>query len=351
MQVLSRSGEATAPTAAICIGTYNQSQYLRRSIFSALEQTYPVQEVWVSDDASTDETPEMMSEICALHPQVRYYRQPVNLGLPGNISWLLSQPSTALIVRLDSDDYMEPDYVAVLAGLMKQYPEAGYAHCDVNEIDIEGVVRRIRRLARRNTYESPELSLRRSASGYRAAANCILYRAAAIKEANYYRPTLAWKYCEDWHLIIRLAINGWGNVHAPRVLTNYRMWEDAGGVRASRKMAEVRETAEIYNTLLAPEFARHGWSLAPLRRNMRLKALDYVDALDSPRFNEHDREEYKHLLRSLGDSPRLSLAIFLAEHGLNPLFRLLTRMRIGVKDLVKCALRRFGTTNMRKGIH
>ena len=121
---------------------------------------------------------------------------------------------------------MEPDYVAVLAELMVSYPGAGYAHCDVNEIDSKGTVQRLRRLARTNTFEPPEEALKRSASGYRAAANCILYRAAALRDAEYYRRTLTWKYCEDWHLIIRLAINGWGNVYAPRFLTNYRVWDD-----------------------------------------------------------------------------------------------------------------------------
>ena len=42
---------ATSPTVAVCIGTYNQAQYLRGSIESALAQTYPIQEIWVADDA------------------------------------------------------------------------------------------------------------------------------------------------------------------------------------------------------------------------------------------------------------------------------------------------------------
>jgi glycosyltransferase involved in cell wall biosynthesis len=330
---------SSQPSVAVCIGTYNQSQYLKSSIASALAQTYPIAEIWVSDDASTDDTEAVMREICAEHPQVRYYRQPVNLGLPGNISWLLSQPSTELIVRLDSDDRMEPDYVAVLAALMARHPQAGYAHCDVHEIDIEGRVRRVRRLMRTVEYESPETALERSASGYRAAANCILYRADAIRAADYYRPTLKWRYCEDWNLIVRLAIAGWGNVYAPKVMSNYRVWDDGKGVRASRKMAEVRETAEVYKTLLIPEYERRGWSIAPLTRNMRSKAVGFADALDSPQFSEEDRRQYKVLLRELGASASLSLAILLAESGLNPAVRSWTRVRRRFRDGVKRVVR------------
>lgn len=326
-------------TAAICIGTYNQAQYLRGSIESAIAQTYPIQEIWVSDDASTDNTDAVMHELCAQYPQLRYYRQPVNLGLPGNISWLLSQPQTDLIVRLDSDDRLEPDYVAVLAKLMQKYPQAGFAHCDVNEIDIEGGVRSVRRLMRTNEYESPDQALKRSASGYRAAANCILYRAKAIREVDYYRPTLSWRYCEDWDMILRLTIAGWGNVYARQVLSNYRVWDDGKGVRASRKMAEVRETAEIYKNRLIPEYQRRGWSIAPLTKNMRAKAVRFTEALDSPRFSSEDREEYKRLLLNLGASPKLSLAIGMAENGLNPVARFWSRTRIGLKDKAKQVFR------------
>lgn len=328
-----------AQTVAVCIGTYNQAQYLRQCIESVVSQTHPIQEIWVSDDASTDNTPEVMEAICKLHPAVRYYRQPVNLGLPAHLSWLLSQPSTDLIVRLDSDDFMEPDYVAVLTRLMAEHPEAGYAHCDVNEVDIKGEVRRVRRLARANPYESPEETLKRSASGYRSAANCILYRSAAIRDAGYYQPTLTWKYCEDWHMIIRLAMNGWGNAYAPQVLTNYRVWDDPEGVRASRIMAHAREVREIYDTLLIPEFKRRGWGLAPLRRNMRRRAAGFAGALDSPLFGEKERELFKSHLRELGECPWLSLRIYLAGVGLNPLFRSVEAAKIRTKDLVKSCLR------------
>jgi glycosyltransferase involved in cell wall biosynthesis len=322
-------------SVAICIGTYNQAQYLRRSIASARAQTYPVQEIWVSDDSSSDESDAVMQSVCAEHPQIRYHRQPANLGLSGNLSWLLSQPRTDLIVRLDSDDRLEPDYVAVLANLMREYPNAGYAHCDVNEIDDGDQLRKVRRLMRSDSFESAEQALKSNASGYRVAANCILYRASAIEQVGYYRPNLSWRFCEDWDMILRLILAGWGNVYAPQVLSNYRVWDDGKGVRASRKMAEVRETALIYKSRLIPEFTNRGWDIAPLARQMRSRAVEFADAIDSPNLTAEDRKEYKRLLRDLGASRRLSLAIRLADLGLNPLIRVWVRANWGFRHLVK----------------
>jgi GT2 family glycosyltransferase len=92
---------------------------------------------------------------------------------------------TDLIVRLDSDDRLEPDYVKVLVELMRQHPQAGFAHCDVGELDKDNRRPRIRRLRRTKTFESGDEALRSNATGYRTAANCILYRAQALRDVNH----------------------------------------------------------------------------------------------------------------------------------------------------------------------
>ena len=252
-------------SVAVCIGTYNQAQYLNGAIASVLAQSYPVQKIWVSDDASTDGTDAVMQEICAQHPKINYYRQPINLGPTENLSWVLAQPSTDLIVRLDSDDFMGPDYVKVLVRMMVEFPEAGYAHCAVNEIDINGEIRRVRRLKRSKTYETPEESLKRSASGFRVAANCILFRAAALKQANYYYANASWKGAEDWDLSVRMAILGWGNVYSSTPLTNYRFWVDSELVRFKRRVQEIECVTKMYKETLEPEYIKRGWRTGILR--------------------------------------------------------------------------------------
>jgi hypothetical protein len=140
-------------------------------------------------------------------------------------------------------------------------------------------------------------------------------------------------------MVLRMADLGWGNVYAPKVLSNYRVWDDAQGVRAKRKMSEVMTTIDIYNGTLIPAYKRRNWSIAPLQRNMRLKAIQFADAIDSPLFTEQDRVDYKALLKKLSDSKGLSLAIAVADMGLNPLVRLWARIRLRAKDAAKVILR------------
>ena len=327
-------------TVAVCIGTFNQAQYLRDCIQSVLTQTYPIHEIWVSDDASTDETERIVADLAAELPILHYYRQPSNLGLSGNLSWVLAQPQTDLVVRLDSDDRLEPEYVGVLASLMTKYPSAGFAHSDVFEMNGDGVRERVRRLSRTSEFESAEEALLRSATGFRVAANCLMFRTSALAQADYYRPTPGWSAGEDWSLCIRLAANGWGNVYSPRPLTNYRTWTDVLNTRAARVIQEVSNLRSIYEDSLMPEYLKRGWNTKILRKNMRIRAVAFAMWLDSPVFSDTDRESYKARMRELGDSLRLSLAIAVAEAGLNPVRRVLWRAEVHLRDGVKACLSR-----------
>ena len=281
-----------------------------------------------------------MKDFCRRHPTIRYHRNTLNRGIAENLSFALAQPSADLIARVDSDDRMEPEFVATLAALMSEYPQAGYGHADVCEIDSNGAPTRMRRLHRSAAYETPEESLRRNAQGYRVAADCILFRAQALKQANYYRPNSSWKSAEDWDLSIRMAILGWGNVYAAAPLACYRVWDDSDLARFRRRVPEIECVTRVYKDTLEPEYIRRGWSTRVLRTNMRRRAVAYADALDSPLIGPAECEIYKARLRELGDSPSLSLAIFLAEKGFNPLLRRARRAEIRIKDFVKSVLRR-----------
>lgn len=335
----SNSPGAPALTVAICIGTYNQGQYLRGSIESALAQTYPIQEIWVADDCSTDDTQAIVEEYTRQSPKIHYFRHPENVGPARNLSWVLGRPETDLVVRLDSDDRLEAEYVAVLAELMRQYPQAGYAHCDVWETDGEGARRRVRQLTRTVAYEDAESALKSNSMGFRTAANCLMFRASAIKEADYYMAHPTWKASEDWDLALRMAVNGWGNVYAPKILTNYRQWDDPLGARAYRKIQEVSSNNTIYREVLIPEYQKRGWNIEPLLRNMRRKAIGFADALDSPQFSAQDRADYKVYLKELGDSQALRVAIAIADMGFNPLVRKWNHAQKRLKDVVKRVLR------------
>ncbi len=334
-----RKTSSTKPTVAVCMGTYNAAEYLEESIASALAQTYPIVGIWVSDDASSDETDARMRGLCAKYPQIRYHRQEKNLGPGGNLSWVLAQPEAEYIVRLDSDDRLEPKYIEKLVEAMERHPQAGFAHCDVWEMDGHGQRTRHRRLTRTFEFEDGDSMLRSNASGYRVAANCILYRKEAIHAVNYYQANEGWRTCEDWDMCLRMAAAGWGNVYVPETLTNYRVWDDPGGVRARRKISEATTNNLIFRNTLMPAYRKRGWSVHPLEVTMRRRAAAFCDALALPIFSPEEQAEYIRLLRELGDGPRLHTALLLWRLGLSPLIARWLRLKIAAKDAVKLIIR------------
>jgi len=321
------------PSVAICIPTYNQSPYLEGAVRSALAQAHP-SEVWVSDDASTDETPAVMARMLQEYPQIKHVRQKQNLGMSGNPRWIVQQPDTEYIVKLDSDDELSPDYVEKLLQVLKVNPSAGYAHAAVQEIDGQGGKQRIRFLARNPGCQSAEDSLHACVLGYRVAANICMFRRIALQQVDYYRNDLS--FADDWDLAVRLADAGWGNVYVNEVLANYRVWDTP--IRSRRKLAEVEGCRRVIEDSLVPAFARRNWSLKPIQKSRRRLALRHTECLRSNQFSETERSELRGALCQLGDSYALRWKFRWVHTPLAPLFQFPSNLMVSAKGWSKSVL-------------
>lgn len=321
------------PTVAVCIPTYNQAKFLEEAVLSACRQDYDNLQVWVSDDASADDTSEVMARLCKQWPQVRYHRQPINMGIAENSSWLLRQPQTDLLVRLDSDDLLAPGYIRTLAPLLEQYTDAGYAHTSIQLIDDQGRHQQVRRLIRSTGYQDADAALRASVSGYRTAGNILMFRTEALKRLNFYegRP----EFVEDYDLSIRMADAGYGNVYAEDVLASYRIWTDDGQKRLKRKHLQLTGYIRIFEESLTPAFQRRGWNTRLLEKQRHLLARGHASYCYSSFFSQDERAELTSLLLQLGDSTTLRLQLIALKHGLAGPFNFYNRVQGIVRTLVK----------------
>ena len=320
------------PPVAICIPTYNQAPYLEMAVRSALVQTYPC-EVWVSDDASTDQTPAIMARLLEQFPQIKYVRHGKNLGIQGNPCWVLQQPLTEYIVRLDSDDELSPDYVEKLLKALLAHPSAGYAHAAVQEIDENGRKQKIRLLARNAAFQNNEDSLRASVAGYRVAANICIFRRAALEKVDFYRNL---SFAEDWDMAVRLADSGWGNVYVNEVMASYRVWDTP--VRSRRKLSEVEGCRRVIVESLKPAFIRRSWSLEPIVKSSCRLALGQAECLRSNQFTETERSDLREALRQLGASAALRWKFHWIRTPLAPLFQLPANLMAYAKARCKAVM-------------
>ncbi len=98
------------PTVSIVIPCYNAQDTIERCVVSALEQDYPFLEVIVSDDNSTDNTREILSNLNDKRLQVIFQKS--NLGMNENFRFCLSRASGKLTSFLNNDDFLLPSSVS-----------------------------------------------------------------------------------------------------------------------------------------------------------------------------------------------------------------------------------------------
>jgi len=100
------------PLVTILIPTYNRATLLVEAIESALKQRYVNLEIIVCDNASTDETEQVVSGYLA-DPRLRYFRADRNVGMVRNWQWGLEDlASGEWFLILSDDDYLtDPAFV------------------------------------------------------------------------------------------------------------------------------------------------------------------------------------------------------------------------------------------------
>lgn len=98
--------------ASILLLTYNQEAFVREALGSLLAQDYENLEIIISDDASTDRTWQLITEIAkhykgGKHVVIR--QNPCNLGLTGNYEAAFKLATGELIFSAAGDDISAPD--------------------------------------------------------------------------------------------------------------------------------------------------------------------------------------------------------------------------------------------------
>jgi glycosyltransferase involved in cell wall biosynthesis len=121
---------------SVCIPTYNRAAYLREAIASALAQDGVDFEVIVSDNASTDDTAEVVREFD--DPRLRYSRNHEDLGRYGNGQRLLELATGEYLTFLFDDDLMLPTNLAKKVRILDSHPKVGFVHSNFLQIDTNG---------------------------------------------------------------------------------------------------------------------------------------------------------------------------------------------------------------------
>ena len=119
---------------SIGIPTYNRaSGNLRKVIERALDQTYTNIEVIVSDNCSTDNTPELVQSF--EDSRLRYFRQETNIGPNNNFNFCLNQARGEYFLLFHDDDMIDQGFIEVCMSSLKPDQTVGVIFTGVRIID------------------------------------------------------------------------------------------------------------------------------------------------------------------------------------------------------------------------
>ena len=195
-----RQGSAPcAPTISVIIPAYNAEQTLADAIRSALAQTYPAAEIIVVDDGSSDRTAAIAQNI---DPKVRLLQQ-ANGGCGEARNTGARAASGAWLAFLDADDAWLPNK------LERQLPYTA---------DARVAVVNCRRSNKLGHALGDEIRFDQLWQRNDLIVSSSLVRRSAFEAAGGFWSE---RYCEDYHLWLRLAAQGWTIANCPEDLVVY----------------------------------------------------------------------------------------------------------------------------------
>ena len=266
---------------AVVIPCHNYGSYLAGTIESLLAQTVLPEDIVVVDDASDDNTKEVAASYAK--KGVRYLRvEWKDLALTRNSG--AKATSSDLLLFMDADDFLPPDYVEKCLEEMRD-PHVGIAYGDMHHFGSDKIIEHMQPFKKedllRLNFISSHALLRRQAydlvGGYRS-----------LKNAH-----------EDWDLYRRIVSHPWVAAKADTHV-HYRIHEDSYLRKALRETGcpYWQRAALLRNpvTIFTPFAGRSGTFTRYIEG---LKNLDFDHTLLHLHwFDTSGKPEFGHMLKS-----------------------------------------------------
>lgn len=116
------------PKISVLVPTFNYAAYLAEAIESVLAQDWDDFELIIADDASTDNSCQVISHYAAGDTRIRVHRHSQNLGMVANWNWCLGQARGEYVKFLFGDDkLLSPCALRKLASLLQVHSTATIA--------------------------------------------------------------------------------------------------------------------------------------------------------------------------------------------------------------------------------
>lgn len=323
------------PKLSICIPTYNQIQFIKLAVDSALGQCYDSFEVVVSDNHCTDGTTEYLESVN--DPRLRVVRPPEHLPVAKNFDFSASHARGEYLTFLSSDDILEPEYAARMCPYLDASPTAAFAYCAAALIDGEGVEIGIERKIGGSRLRSSHEALKRFLRGSRCVFDTLMIRRSCFEKCGrlaVLRNGAYFRELPDWDLDLRLAMTG-DVAYLDEVLVGFRFWAAANRDDNARRLPRyVEEIGRMFDTTVN-EIVSARPELAPFalkaRKEMAVNCAIGVGEL----YGLECYEQAEQDVRKIYDSPLIRAVLRLHRLRVTPALGFTRSVKSHLRQQVK----------------
>lgn len=243
------------PSLTVVMPNYNHGRYLPTSLQAIVDQSVAPLEIIVIDDASTDNSLEVLSEFERKHPNLKVYRNEKNQGVVYNLKRGFELARGQFLLFTAADDKVEPGFFEKSLRLLAEHPQAGlsctlstwrYAATGLTWHMGVGMVDRPR-------YLSPDELVRVAKRGKLAiSSSSVLIRRDAFQEFGGFRRDLDWH--SDWFLYHACAFR-YGVCVVPELLSVFNILPNSHYSTGRRRPEHRQVLVRILELLNSTPFA------------------------------------------------------------------------------------------------
>jgi glycosyltransferase involved in cell wall biosynthesis len=134
------------PRLSVTITNYNYGRFLAQSIESVLGQSFADFELILIDNASQDDSVEIMRRYQQCDPRIELIVHDVNQGMFASLEESVNRSRGLYRVQIDADDWvLSPDAFEAQVGMLDAHPEMAFVYSALTQIGSDGVVHHVSR--------------------------------------------------------------------------------------------------------------------------------------------------------------------------------------------------------------
>lgn len=238
-------------TLSVLIPNYNQGHYLSNALEAIVNQSLKPNEIIIVDDASVDNSIEIIERFRKKYPYIVLYRNDTNKGAVYALNRALDCAKGTYVACCASDDQILPGFFEESIALLKKNPTAGFCSSQYSFFyDGEDKIHvRKSLLSKELAYLSPQDFFKAlKFKDIRIGGQNIIFDREKMVQAGKFLPEMS--FLCDWFLIAVLGLRH-GACFIPKPLTKLRVHKNSFSQSNLKNKKKLIDILEKLDTILS----------------------------------------------------------------------------------------------------